>query len=260
MSELISTRIRDTATKLGLAHLAETLPELIKRAEDAQMGYLDFLDLALGEEAGVKDGRRFRNALKLSGLPHHKTLDDFDFTFQPDLDVRKIRALAALGFVEARSNIALLGPPGVGKSHLAVSLAVAGCQAGYSVYFTSLDDLVGKLRLAAAQGKLAWQIRSYLRPALLIIDEVGYLPLDRADANLVFQLVSRRYEKGSIIITSNKAFSEWGQVFTDEVLATAILDRFLHHCDVISINGPSWRLKDRHTMPDPSPPSPSVAD
>lgn len=173
MSELISTRIRDTATKLGLAHLAETLPELIKRAEDAQMGYLDFLDLALGEEVGVKDGRRFRNALKLSGLPHHKTLDDFDFTFQPDLDVRKIRALAALaalGFVEARSNIALLGPPGVGKSHLAVSLAVAGCQAGYSVYFTSLDDLVGKLRLAAAQGKLAWQVRSYLRPALLIIE------------------------------------------------------------------------------------------
>lgn len=137
---------------------------------------------------------------------------------------------------------------------------MAGCQAGYSVYFTSLDDLVGKLRLAAAQGKLAWQIRSYLRPALLIIDEVGYLPLDRADANLVFQLVSRRYEKGSIIITSNKAFSEWGQVFTDEVLATAILDRFLHHCDVISINGPSWRLKDRHTTPDPSPPPPSVAD
>lgn len=260
MSELISTRIRDTATKLGLTHLAETLPDLVKRAEDATMGYLDFLDLALGEEAGVKDGRRFRNALKLSGLPHHKTLDDFDFAFQPDLDVRKIRDLATLGFLEARSNIALLGPPGVGKSHLAVALAVAACQTGYSVYFTSLDDLVGKLRIADTQGKLAWQIRSYLRPALLVVDEVGYLPLDRTDANLVFQLVSRRYEKGSIIITSNKAFSEWGQVFTDEVLATAILDRFLHHCDVISINGPSWRLKDRLTAPDPPPSTPSVTE
>ncbi|MEU4234476.1 IS21-like element helper ATPase IstB [Nonomuraea sp. NPDC026600] len=260
MSELITTRIRDTATKLGLAHLAEAVPDLIKRAEDAQMGYLDFLDLALGEEAGVKDGRRFRNALKLSGLPHHKTLDDFDFTFQPDLDVRKIRDLATLGFVEARSNIALLGPPGVGKSHLAVALAVAACQTGYSVYFTSLDDVVGKLRLADVQGKLAWQIRSYLRPALLIIDEVGYLSLDRTDANLVFQLIARRYEKGSIILTSNKAFSEWGHVFTDEVLATAILDRFLHHCDVITINGPSWRLKDRLTNPDPQPSTPSVTD
>lgn len=260
MSELIITRIRDTATKLGLAHLAETLPDLIKRAEDATMGYVDFLDLALGEEAGVKDGRRFRNALKLSGLPHHKTLDDFDFAFQPDLDVRKIRDLATLAFLQTHSNIALLGPPGVGKSHLAIALAVAACQTGYSIYFTSLDDLVGKLRLADAQGKLTWQIRSYLRPSLLIIDEVGYLPLDRTDANLVFQLISRRYEKGSIIITSNKAFSEWGQVFTDEVLATAILDRFLHHCDVISINGPSWRLKDRLTTPDPSPSTPSVTE
>ncbi len=152
MSELIITRIRDTATKLGLAHLAETLPDLIKRAEDATMGYVDFLDLALGEEAGVKDGRRFRNALKLSGLPHHKTLDDFDFAFQPDLDVRKIRDLATLAFLQTHSNIALLGPPGVGKSHLAIALAVAACQTGYSIYFTSLDDLVGKLRLADGSG------------------------------------------------------------------------------------------------------------
>jgi DNA replication protein DnaC len=256
MSEFTTTRIRDTAVKLGLPHLAEHLPDLVARAETAQMGYLDFLDLALGEEAGRKDGRRFHNALKISGLPHHKTLDDFDFAFQPDLDVRKIRDLATLGFIETRSNIALLGPPGVGKSHLAISLAVAACQAGCSVYFTSLDDLAAKLRTADAVGKLPWQMRTYLRPALLVIDEVGYLPLDRTDANLIFQLVARRYEKGSIILTSNKTFSEWGQVFTDEVLATAILDRFLHHCDVISINGPSWRLKDRMTAADTPPADP----
>ena len=135
--------------------------------------------------------------------------------------------------------------PGVGKTHLACALAVAACHAGYTVHYATLDGMVRRLRAAETSGKLATQLRAYCRPALLVIDEVGYLPLDRADANLVFQLISRRYEKGSIIITSNKAFSEWGQVFTDEVLATAILDRFLHHCDVITINGPSWRMKNQ---------------
>jgi DNA replication protein DnaC len=257
MSELISARIRDHALKLGLIHLAEQTTTLVARAEAEQMGYLDFLDLVIGEETGLREGRRFRNALKLSGLPHHKTLDEFEYAFQPDLDVRKIKDLAALQFVEARANVALLGPPGVGKSHLACSLAVAACQAGYSVYFTSIDDLVRKLRIAEAAGRLPRQLQTFLRPSVLVIDEVGYLPLDRAEANLIFQLVSRRYEKGSIILTSNKTFSEWGNVFGDDVLATAILDRLLHHCDVISINGPSYRLKDRLAVP--TQPSPDLA-
>jgi DNA replication protein DnaC len=194
----------------------------------------------------MREGRRFRNALKLSGLPHHKTLDQFDFAFQPDLDPRKIRDLATLGWVTGKANIALLGPPGVGKTHIAVSLAVAACQAGYSVYFTSVDDLVRQLREAETTGRFAKKLQTYLKPAVLVLDEVGYLPLSRAEANMVFQPVSRRYERGSIIVTSNKAFSDWGPVFgDDDVLATAILDRLLHHCDVVPINGPSWRLKDR---------------
>jgi DNA replication protein DnaC len=246
VSVLTADRIRNHAAMLGLTHLTETITQLVQRAEAAQMGYLDFVDLLLEEEVGLREGRRFRNALKLSGLPHHKTLDEFDFAFQPDLDARKVRDLATLEFVPAKSNIALLGPPGVGKTMLA--LAVAACQAGFSIYFTTLDDLVRRLRVAEATGRFNRQLQAYLRPAVLVVDEVGYLPLDRAEANMVFQLVSRRYERGSMIITSNKSFAEWGGVLGDEVLATAILDRLLHHCDVININGPSYRLKDRLTL------------
>jgi DNA replication protein DnaC len=205
MSELTASRVREHAERLHLPHLGEHLDALVARAEAKTMGYLEFIDLVLEEEVGVREGRRFANALKLSGLPHHKSLDAFDFAFQPDLDARKVRDLAALEFVQAKANVCFLGPPGVGKTMLAVALAIAACQAGFSIYFTTLDDL----------------------------------------ANMVFQLIARRYERGSILATSNKAFSEWGSVFGDDVLASAILDRLLHHCDVISINGPSYRLKDR---------------
>ena len=245
MSELTGNRIRTTAGKLGLPHLAETINEYTRRADEAKMGYLDFLDLVLSEELAVRDDRRFRQGLRLSKLPHHKTLDEYDFSFQPELDPRKVKDLASLSFVDGKANAALLGPPGVGKTHIAVALAVAACRAGYSIYFTSLDDMVRNLKAAEAAGRLVNKLGTYLRPAVLVVDEVGYQPLERAEANLVFQVISKRYEKGSIILTSNKTFSEWGQVFGDEVLATAILDRLLHHCDVLSINGPSYRLKDR---------------
>ena len=155
-------------------------------------------------------------------MPHHKTLDDYDFSYQPELDPRKVRDLASLAFVEAKANAALLGPPGVGKTHLAVALAVAACRAGYSVYFTTLDDMVRQLKAADAIGGLASKLRTYLRPHVLVLDEAGYLPLARDEANLVFQTISRRYEKGAIVLTSNKAFSEWGSVFGNEVLATVI--------------------------------------
>ncbi|MFJ8542378.1 IS21-like element helper ATPase IstB [Streptomyces sp. NPDC093586] len=245
MSELTSTRVRTTAAELGLPHLAEALNQYVQRADEAKMGYLGFLDLVLAEELAVRDDRRFRNGLRLSKLPHHKTLEDYDFSFQPDLDPRKVKDLATLSFVDGKADVALLGPPGVGKTHIAVALAVAACRAGCSIYFTSLDDMVRHLTAAEDQGRLISKLTSYLRPSVLVVDEVGYQPLERAEANLVFQVVSKRYEKGSITLTSNKTFGEWGQVFGDEVLATAILDRLLHHREVVPINGNSYRLKNR---------------
>ena len=245
MSELTAERIRAHAERLRLANLGEELESLVARAEEAQMGYLEFVDLLLDSEVGVRESRRVTNALKLSSLPHHKRLSEFDFSFQPELDPRKVKDLATLGFVTERANVALLGPPGVGKTMIAVGLAIAACQAGFSIYFTTVDDLVRNLAEAESLGRFAKKLQTYLKPSVLVCDEVGYLPLDRRQANMVFQLVSRRYERGSMIVTSNKAFGEWGSILGDDVLASAILDRLLHHCEVITINGPSYRLKDR---------------
>jgi DNA replication protein DnaC len=192
LSELVSSRIRTTAGKLGLPHLTEALNQYAARADEGKMGYLEFLDLVLSEELAVRDDRRYRQGLRLSKLPHHKTLDEYDFSFQPDLDPRKIKDLATLAFVEAKANAALLGPPGVGKTHIAVALAVAACRAGYSIYFSNLDDMVRNLKTAEAAGRLTTKLRTYLRPGVLVVDEVGYQPLERAEANLVFQVISKR--------------------------------------------------------------------
>src|SRR5439155_17687045 len=161
----VTERTRTNDERLRLAHLAETSEALLARAEADQMGYLEFLDHTLEEEVGVREGRRFRNALKLSGLPHHKGLDAFDFAFQPELDARKIKDLATLAFVEAKANVCLLGPPGVSKTMLAVGLSIAACQAGYSVYFTTADDMVRNLKEAEAGGRFARKLQTYLKPA-----------------------------------------------------------------------------------------------
>lgn len=181
--ELTGNRIRTTAGKLGLPHLAETINEFTRRADEAKMGYLDFLDMVLSEGMAVRDDRWFRQGLRLSRLPHHKRLDEYDFLFQPDLNPRKVKGLATLSFVEAKAKAAPLGPPEVGKTHIALALAVAACQAGYSVYFISLDDMDGNLKAAEAAGRLTNKLGTHLRPGVLVVDEEGYEIIERGEAN-----------------------------------------------------------------------------
>lgn len=245
MGELITERIRRNAAELRLHGIAENPDELVDRAEAQQLGYREFLDLVLEAEVGVLEGRRYQSRLKMAGLPHHKTLDQFDVSFQPGLDAKRLAELRTLRFLERKVSCLILGPPGVGKSHISVGLAMEALARGYLVRYTTLDDLVRGLRHADALSKLSNKLAQLQRPHLLLIDEAGYLPLDSADANRIFQVVNRRYTRGSTIVTSNKTVGEWAQTFGDEALAAAILDRLLHDAEVLAINGPSYRLKGR---------------
>ena len=245
MGELISERIQRNARELKLYGLAESADELVDRAEAGKLGYREFLDLVLESEVGVLEGRRYASRLKLSGLPHHKTLDEFDAAFQPELDPKRLAELRSLRFVQNRVSSLILGPPGVGKTHLAVGLAMQALRAGYLVRYTTLDDVVRELRQADQLGTLRNKLSHYQRPHVLIVDEVGYMRLEHADANRFFQLINRRYTRSSMIVTSNKRVSEWAQLFGDEVQAVAILDRLLHDAEILTINGPSWRLRGR---------------
>jgi DNA replication protein DnaC/transposase len=246
VAELITQRIRANATELRLHGIAESPDALIERAEEAKLGYREFLDLLLENEAGVLEGRRYTARLKMAGLPNRKTLEEFDVTFQPELDPKRLAELRSLRFIERKVSCLILGPPGVGKSHIAVGLAMEALARGYLVRYSTLDDLVRGLRQAdALLGRLPAKLAQLQRPHLLVIDEVGFTALEREDANRVFQAINRRYTRGSIVLTSNKTVAEWAGLFGEEALAAAILDRLLHDAEVLAINGPSYRLKGR---------------
>jgi DNA replication protein DnaC len=239
------TRIQENLKALKLFKTYELIESSLEEASKNNQPYSDFLDQLLKQEVASKREKNIAMRTTLAKFPFIKTLESFDFDFQPSIDKKRIKDLAACRFIDNGENVIFLGPPGVGKTHLAVALGIKAVTEGYRTYFTQAMPLIASLAKAYAENRIEDRLKFYCQSKLLIIDEIGYIPIDRHGAHLFFQLVSRRYEKGALILTSNRSFSQWNEIFGDPVIATAILDRMLHHSTTINIKGNSYRLKEK---------------
>ena len=238
-------QLRSHLAYLKLSAAAEALPAALEHAEQAKPSYTRFLADLLDVEVRATEQRRLAGRLRLAGFPSSKALEEFDFDAQPNLDRRLVEELATLRFIEEKANALLIGPPGVGKTMLAIALGLRAVHAGYRVYYTTAADLVARTAKAALEGRWQTTMRFWNGPQLLVVDELGYLPMPGEAASHLFQVISRRYQHGSIALTTNRGITEWGQIFEDTTVAAAMLDRLLHHATVLQISGPSYRMR-RH--------------
>jgi DNA replication protein DnaC len=236
--------IKAHLSNLGMPGSLEVVDGLMERLDNGSVSPAEAMDNLLAAQVTLRRERRLISAMRSSRLPGIKRLDTFDFSFQPSIDRNQIMSLHELTFIGRKENVILLGPAGVGKTHLAVSLAISAAEEGKRVYFSTLSDLVLSLSEAERQGRLREKLTFLKGPSLLIVDEIGYMPVAAGGTNLFFQLVNARYERTSTILTSNKSFKEWGDIFGDQVAATAMLDRLLHHCHIVNIKGNSYRLRE----------------
>ena len=239
-------QIRWMLADLKMPGALEAVDGILSKADGGSVTAAEAIQELLGAQITLRNNRRLQAAMRSSRLPAVKTLEEFDFSFQPSIKREQLDSLAELSFLERKENVVLLGPPGVGKTHLAIGLAIAAAQSGRRVYYGTLADLVTSLEEARAAGALKRRLAVLAAPSLMVVDEIGYLPVSQTGAVLFFQLMSRRYEHASTVMTSNKGFEEWGEVLGDEVMAAALIDRILHHCHIVNIRGNSYRMR-QHT-------------
>jgi len=244
-SDITYERIKENLVALNMKNTLEIIDNYLEKAIRDKVNVVDVLDHILRAEAKAKKYRAVESQIQMSGFPFRKTMEMFDFAFQPSIDKSQIDELCTMRFVENKENVVFLGTPGVGKTHLAVALGMIAASHRYSTYYINCNALIEQLNKAHFENRLAERLKHLAKYRVLIIDEIGYLPMDIQGANLFFQLIAKRYEKNTTILTSNKMFSQWNEVFSDLTIASAILDRILHHCTVVNIKGESYRLKER---------------